>query len=124
MIYKLLNFMLRVTAFHHCNCLTRVYAKSIYATFTIVLRQTIFIAHGQKFYFWSHKDLSWVPYFLIFFFAIYFSLSKDSSSLLWSPVVSSDSSKITIGNKTISSSKCEKLLGITIDNNLNFKEHI
>ena len=36
----------------------------------------------------------------------------------------SDSSKITIGNKTISSSKCEKLLGIKIDNNLNFKEHI
>ena len=24
----------------------------------------------------SHKDLSWVPYFLISFFAIYFSLSK------------------------------------------------
>ena len=35
----------------------------------------------------------------------------------------SDSSKITIGNKAISSSKCEKLLGIKIDNNLNFKEH-
>ena len=35
-----------------------------------------------------------------------------------------DSSKITIGNKTISSSKYEKLLGIKIDNNLNFKEHI
>ena len=36
----------------------------------------------------------------------------------------SDSSKITIGNKTISISNCEKLLGIKIDNNLNFKEHI
>ena len=36
----------------------------------------------------------------------------------------SDSSKITIGNKTISGSKCEKLLGIKIDNNLNFKEKI
>ena len=35
----------------------------------------------------------------------------------------SASSKIAIGNKTISSSKCEKLLGIKIDN-LNFKEHI
>ena len=34
----------------------------------------------------------------------------------------SDSSKITIGNKTISSCKLEKLLGIKIDNNLNFKE--
>ena len=33
----------------------------------------------------------------------------------------SDSSKITIGNKTISSRKCEKHLGIKIDNNLNFK---
>ena len=37
---------------------------------------------------------------------------------------SNDSNKITIGNKTISSSKCEKLLGITIDNNLDFKECI
>ena len=36
----------------------------------------------------------------------------------------SDSSKITIGNKTVSSSKCGKLLGIKIDSNLNFKEHI
>ena len=35
-----------------------------------------------------------------------------------------DSSKMTIGNKTISSSKCEELLGIKIDNNLNFKKHI
>ena len=35
-----------------------------------------------------------------------------------------DSSKIRIGNKTISSSKCEKILVIKIDNNLNFKEHI
>ena len=32
------------------------------------------------------------------------------------------SSKITTGNKTISSGKCEKLLGIKIDNNQNFKE--
>ena len=36
----------------------------------------------------------------------------------------SDSSNITIGNKTIFSSKCEKLLGIKVDNNLKFKEHI
>ena len=35
-----------------------------------------------------------------------------------------DSSKITVGNETISSSKCEKLLGIKIDSHLNFKEHI
>ena len=34
-----------------------------------------------------------------------------------------DSSKITIENETISS-KCEKLLGIKIDSNLNFKENI
>ena len=36
----------------------------------------------------------------------------------------SDTGKITIGNKIISSSKCEKILGIKIDNSLNFKEHI
>ena len=36
----------------------------------------------------------------------------------------SDSSKTTIGNKTISSSKCKKLFGNKIGNNLNFKEHI
>ena len=36
----------------------------------------------------------------------------------------SNSNKIKIGNKTISSSKCEKRLGIKIDNNLNLKEHI
>ena len=35
-----------------------------------------------------------------------------------------DSIKITIGSKIISSSKCEKLLGIKIDNNLNFEKHI
>ena len=35
-----------------------------------------------------------------------------------------DSSKITVGNEPISSSKCEKLLGIKIDSHLNFKEHI
>ena len=35
-----------------------------------------------------------------------------------------DSRKITIGNKKISSHKFEKLLGIKIDNNLNYKEHI
>ena len=35
-----------------------------------------------------------------------------------------DSSKITVGNETISSSKCEKLWGIKIDSYLNFKEHI
>ena len=35
-----------------------------------------------------------------------------------------DSSKITVGNETSSSSKCEKLLGFKIDSHLNFKEHI
>ena len=35
-----------------------------------------------------------------------------------------DSSKITVGNETISSSKSKKLLGIKIDSHLNFKEHI
>ena len=35
-----------------------------------------------------------------------------------------DFSKITVGNETISSSKCKKLLGIKIDSHLNFKEHI
>ena len=35
-----------------------------------------------------------------------------------------DSSKITAGNETISSSKCKKLLGIKIDSHLNVKEHI
>ena len=34
-----------------------------------------------------------------------------------------DSSKVAIENKAISSSKCEKLVGIKIVNNLNFKEH-
>ena len=35
-----------------------------------------------------------------------------------------NSSKITNGHETVSSSKCEKLLGIKIDSHLNFKEHI
>ena len=35
-----------------------------------------------------------------------------------------DSSKVAIENKAISSSKCEKLVGIKIVNNLNFKEHM
>ena len=35
-----------------------------------------------------------------------------------------DSSKITVGNKTISSSKCKKLLEIKIDSHLNVKERI
>ena len=35
-----------------------------------------------------------------------------------------DSSKITVGNETISTSKREKLLGIKIDSHLNFKYHI
>ena len=35
-----------------------------------------------------------------------------------------DSSKVIIRNKRISSTKCGKLLGIKIDNNLNFKEQI
>ena len=33
-------------------------------------------------------------------------------------------SKIKVGNETISRSKCKKLLGIKIDSQLNFKEHI
>ena len=36
----------------------------------------------------------------------------------------SDSITVRIINETISCSKCEKLLGIKIDNNLHFKEHI
>ena len=47
--------------------------------------------------------------------------SPDKYHLL---LFGSYSSKIKIGNKTISSSKCKKLLVIKIDNNLNFKEHI
>ena len=39
------------------------------------------------------------------------------------PLSGNDSSKITIRNKTVSSSKWEKLSGIKIDNNLNFKEY-
>ena len=39
-------------------------------------------------------------------------------------LLSGNDSKITIGNKTISRSKCEKLLGIKMDSNLNFKEHV
>ena len=35
-----------------------------------------------------------------------------------------DSSNITIRNKSIPNSKSEKNLGIKLDNNLNFKEHI
>ena len=35
-----------------------------------------------------------------------------------------DSSKMTVGNETISCSKCEKLLGIKIVSYLKFKEHI
>ena len=35
-----------------------------------------------------------------------------------------DSSKVAIENKAISSSKCEKLLGIKIVSNLNFKQHM
>ena len=34
-----------------------------------------------------------------------------------------DSCTIMIGNKAISSSKCDKLYGIKINNALNFKEH-
>ena len=47
--------------------------------------------------------------------------NPDKYHLLFS---GNDSSKIIIGNETISSSKCKKLLGIKIDSNLNFKEHI
>ena len=39
-------------------------------------RVKIFIAHGQKFHLEYHKDLSLVPYFFTFFFAIYLSSSK------------------------------------------------
>ena len=35
-----------------------------------------------------------------------------------------DSSEIAIGNKTFFSGKCEKRLGIKLDNNLSVKEHI
>ena len=35
-----------------------------------------------------------------------------------------DSSNIKVGNETISSSKCEKLLGIKIGSHLSFKKHI
>ena len=35
-----------------------------------------------------------------------------------------ESSKITVRNETISSSKCEKLVRINIDSYLNFKKHI
>ena len=35
-----------------------------------------------------------------------------------------DFGKMTVGNETISSSKCEKPLGIKIYSQLNFKEHI
>ena len=37
---------------------------------------------------------------------------------------SKDSYQINIGNETITSSKCEKLLGIKIDHELNFNEHV
>ena len=37
---------------------------------------------------------------------------------------SNNFSKITVDNETISSSKCEKLLGIKKDSHLKFKEHI
>ena len=47
--------------------------------------------------------------------------NPDKYHLLFS---GNDPSKIIIGNETISSSKCKKLLGIKIDSNLNFKEHI
>ena len=32
--------------------------------------------------------------------------------------------QIKLGNKTITNSKCEKLLGIKIDKELNFNEHV
>ena len=35
-----------------------------------------------------------------------------------------DPGKMTVGNETVFSSKCEKLLGIKIYSHLNFKEHI
>ena len=35
-----------------------------------------------------------------------------------------DSSNIKVGNETISSGKCEKLLGIKIDSHLSFKKNI
>ena len=94
----------------------------------------------------SYNDLSQVAYFLIFFFTIYFSLSKIKkqpvmlttqhpmkrvggnsayvihnletlgNTLLKQFIFGSGSSKITIRNKTISSSKCEA--------NLSFTKHI
>ena len=47
----ILNFMLTVVTFRHRNCLTVIYV-------TKVLKQTIAIAHRQKFYLESHKNLS------------------------------------------------------------------
>ena len=35
-----------------------------------------------------------------------------------------ESFQIKIGNKTVSNSKYEKLLGVKVDNELNFNEHI
>ena len=147
-----------VVTFHHLICLTAIYATDA----NVLRRYTFFIAHGEKFYLESHKDLSQVPYFLIFFLAIYFSslsyaddttpyeaggnsayvthnLEVSGNTLLnWfnddsmkaNPckyhllLFGNDSSKITVGNDTIYSSKCEKLLVIKIDSHLNFKEHI
>ena len=40
------------------------------------------------------------------------------------PLSGNDFSKNTVGNKIIVSSKCEKLLGIKINNNLKFKKQI
>ena len=49
---------------------------------------------------------------------------KDNLGKYYFFLSGNDSNKITIENETISSSKCEKLLEIKIDSNLNFKEHI
>ena len=49
---------------------------------------------------------------------------KDNLCKYYFFLSGNDSSKITIENEIISCSKCEKLLEIKIDSNLNFKEHI
>ena len=40
------------------------------------------------------------------------------------PINNSESYQIKIGNETVTSSKCEKLLGVKTDRELNFNEHV
>ena len=51
--------------------------------------------------------------------------SMEANPGKYHPILSgNDSSKMTVGNETISCTKCETLLGIKIARYLNFKEHI